>query len=127
MSVQRRKSCHTAPSSVFELLFLFTASRSVFCRQGTDSEKGGFPLSHNFYVRTHLNFKGVNKIETVYERSSVNLKVEPRSTFTFYAWPFIHYFYVIYARNFSVRTHVKFSPVNDIEVMYERPRVERES
>ena len=92
-------TCYTAPSSVFELLFLFTASRSVFCRQGTDSEKGGFPLSHNFYVRTHLNFKGVNKIETVYERSSVNLKVEPRSTFTFYAWPFIHYLYVIYARS----------------------------
>ena len=29
----------------------------------------------------------------MYKRSRVNVKVEPRSTFTFYAWPFIHYFY----------------------------------
>ena len=57
--------CYTAPSSVFELLLL--PACPCFCRQGTDSDKGGFPLSHNFYVRTHLNFKGVNKIETMYE------------------------------------------------------------
>ena len=25
---------------------------------------GGFPLSRNFYVRTDVNFMGVNKIET---------------------------------------------------------------
>ena len=31
-----------------------------------------------FYVRTR-----VNKTETMYERSRVNVKVEPRSTFTF--------------------------------------------
>ena len=58
-------------------------------------------------MRTHLNFTGLNKIETVYERSSVKVKVEPRSTFTFYAWPFIHYFYVIYALKFYVRSHGK--------------------
>ena len=34
-------------------------------------------------MRTHLNFKGVNKIETMYERSRVSVKVEQGSTFTF--------------------------------------------
>ena len=46
------------------------------------SNKGGFPLSHNFYLRTHVNFTRVNKIEIMYERSRVNVKVEPE-TFTF--------------------------------------------
>ena len=45
----------------------------------------------------------------MYERSRVNVKVEPRSTFTFYAWPFIHYLYVIYARKFYVRSHGKIT------------------
>ena len=46
----------------------------------------------------------------MYERSRVNVKVEPRSTFTFYARPFIHYLYVIYARKFYVRSHGKITP-----------------
>ena len=33
--------------------------------------KGGFPLSRNFYARSHLNFPLVNKIEAMYERSHV--------------------------------------------------------
>ena len=45
--------------------------------------KGGFPLSRNFYVHTHVNFTRVNKTETMYGRSRVNVKVEPPSTFTF--------------------------------------------
>ena len=45
--------------------------------------KGGFPLSRNFYVRSHVNFMRLNIIETMYRRSRVNVKVEPRSTFTF--------------------------------------------
>ena len=44
--------------------------------------KGGFPLSRNFSVRTHVNFTRVNKMETMYGRSRVYVKVEPRSTFT---------------------------------------------
>ena len=40
--------------------------------------KGGFPLSRDFYVRTR-----VNKIQTMYERSRVSVKVEQGSTFTF--------------------------------------------
>ena len=34
-------------------------------------------------MRSHVNFTRVNKIETRYGRSRVNVKVEPRSTFTF--------------------------------------------
>ena len=39
---------------------------------------GGFPLSRNFHVRTH-----VNKKERIHGKSRVNVKVESRSTFTF--------------------------------------------
>ena len=45
----------------------------------------------------------------MYERTRVNVKVEPRSTFRFYAKPFIHYLYVIYARKFYVRSHGKIT------------------
>ena len=38
--------------------------------------------SRNFYVSTHVNFTRVNKVETMYGRSRVNVRVEPRSTFT---------------------------------------------
>ena len=34
-------------------------------------------------MRTHVNFTRVNKIETMHVRLLVNVKVEPRSTFTF--------------------------------------------
>ena len=44
---------------------------------------GGFPLSRNFYVSRHVNFTRVNKIEAMYRRSCINVKVEPRSPFTF--------------------------------------------
>ena len=38
--------------------------------------KGRFPLAHNFYLRTPVNFTRVNKVETMYGRSRVNAKVE---------------------------------------------------
>ena len=34
-------------------------------------------------MRSHVNFPRVNKIETMYGSPRVNVKVEPRSTFTF--------------------------------------------
>ena len=40
-------------------------------------------LSLNFYTRTHVNFTRVNKIEAMYGRSSVSVKVERGLTFTF--------------------------------------------
>ena len=43
--------------------------------------KDGFPLSRNFYVRTCVKFTFANEIEAMFERSHVNVKFEPRSTF----------------------------------------------
>ena len=40
-------------------------------------------LSRNFYTRTNVNFTRVNKIEAMYGRSSVSVKVERGLTFTF--------------------------------------------
>ena len=37
-------------------------------------------LQYSFYVRTCVKFKFANKIEAMYERSHVSMKVEPRST-----------------------------------------------
>ena len=37
-------------------------------------------MSRNFYVRTCVKFRLVNKIEAMHERSLVSVKVEPRST-----------------------------------------------
>ena len=45
--------------------------------------KGGFPLSRNCYVRTHVHFTPVNEIETMYGSSGVSVNVEQGSTFTF--------------------------------------------
>ena len=45
--------------------------------------EGGFPLSRNFHVRMHVNFTRVNKVEAMYGRSSVKVKVEPLSNFSF--------------------------------------------
>ena len=44
-----------------------------------NDSKGGFPLSRNFHVRTHVSFTRVNKIKAIYGKSGVNVKVEPRS------------------------------------------------
>ena len=40
-------------------------------------------LSSNFYTRTNVNFTRVNKIEVMYGRSRVSVKVEGGLTFTF--------------------------------------------
>ena len=40
-------------------------------------------LSLNFYTRTHVNFTRVKKIEAMYGRSRVRVKVERGLTFTF--------------------------------------------
>ena len=44
--------------------------------------KGGFPLSRHFVVRTHVSFTRVDKLKTLYGRSRVYIKLEPRLTFT---------------------------------------------
>ena len=62
-----------------------TTSHKVTPIQHTESfpDEGGFPLSRSFSVRTHVNFTRVSKIEAKYGRSRVNIRDEPRSTFTF--------------------------------------------
>ena len=45
--------------------------------------KGEFPLSHNFYALSHVKFTCVNKLEAMYERPRVNVKVERGLVFTF--------------------------------------------
>ena len=37
--------------------------------------KVGFPLWRNFYVRKHVNLKGVNEIEAMKEESRVEVKL----------------------------------------------------
>ena len=44
---------------------------------------GRFPLSHNVYVCTHIKFTHLNKIEAMYGRLCINVKVEPCSTFRY--------------------------------------------
>ena len=58
---------------------------------------GGFPQSRNFYVSTHVNFTRVNKIEAMYRRSRVNIKVGPRSTCV-YARPYIYIASILFTR-----------------------------
>ena len=57
---------------------LLFPSFSVVC----STAKGLFPLSRNFSMRTHVDFTRANKIEAMYEMPQVDVKVEPRSTFT---------------------------------------------
>ena len=47
------------------------------------SLEGGFPLSRNFFMGTHVKCTRANEIEAKYERPRVNVKVERGSTFTF--------------------------------------------
>ena len=42
-----------------------------------------FPMWRNFSVRRHVKLTRVNKIEAMYERPRVNVKVERGSTFAF--------------------------------------------
>ena len=51
--------------------------------RGYKASKGGFPLSRNFRVRTQVNFTRVNKIEVMYDRTRVNVKVERGPAFGF--------------------------------------------
>ena len=40
-------------------------------------------MSRNFYVRTHVDFTRLNKIEAMFGREREHVKVELRSTLTF--------------------------------------------
>ena len=104
-----------------------------FTRVNFTSRTGGFPLSSDFNVRTHVNFTGVEKIEAMCGRPSIKVKVERSLTFT--CMRDLSYIVSIFfftrvkftrqwksmSRNSSVRTHLKCTCVTEIEAMYERP------
>ena len=64
----------------------------------------GFSLFRKFYVRTH-----VNEIDAINGRSRANVKVEPRSTFTF-------------TRNLSYIASISFTHVNFTYLLTEKLR-----
>ena len=64
-----------------------------------NKRNGGFPLSRNLYVCTHLKFMRANKRNNVW---SVTRK---RKSWT------VHYFYFICGRKFQTRKHVKNATV----------------
>ena len=75
---------------------------------GYKASKGGFPLSRNFHVRTHVNFTRVKKIEVMYDKTHVNVKVERGSTFAFTRdLPYIAF--ISFTRKIYVRKHVKIT------------------
>ena len=63
-------------------------------------------------MRTHVNFTRLNYIETMSGRSRVNVKVEPRSTFTF-------------ARGLSYIASISFTRVNLTSVSTQKVRDNR--
>ena len=63
---------------LFRLRMVTRASKSSKANENENCQprgnwglKGGFPLSRNFYMRTHVNFAYVNKIETISGPSEV--------------------------------------------------------
>ena len=83
-------------------------------------------------MRTHVNITRINKIEAMYGRSRVNFKVELRSTCTFvgsfsYIAPMLFTGLKFTSRTYSRENYavveVDFHCVNEIEAMYESPRV----
>ena len=75
------------------------------------SLEGGFLLSRNFSMGTHVKCTRVNEIEAKCERPRVNVKVERGSTITFTRDLPIHCFCFIYASNFTcVLTTVEIYP-----------------
>ena len=83
-------------------------------------------------MRTHVNITRINKIEAMYGRSRVNFKVELRSTCTFVGSFSYIAFMLFTGIKFTSRTYsrenyavveVDFHCVNEIEAMYESPRV----
>ena len=83
-------------------------------------------------MRTHVNITRINKIEAMYGRSRVNFKVELRSTCTFVGsflyiasmlFTCIKFTSRTYSRENYAVVEVDFHCVNEIEAMYESPRV----
>ena len=71
--------------------------------------KDRFPLSRIFHISTHVNFTRVNKIEAMYGRSRVNVKVERGQLLhlrvTFHTLP------LFYSRAYNLRAYLRESYV----------------
>ena len=76
-------------------------------------------LSRNFYTRTHVNFTHVNKVEAIYGRSRVSVKVDRGSTFTFTRG-------LSYIASISFM-RVKFTCIRTERLRYSAEREERRS
>ena len=83
-------------------------------------------------MRTHVNITRINKIEAMYGRSRVNFKVELRSTCTFVGsfsyiasmlFTGLKFTSPTYSRENYAVVEVDFHCVNEIEAMYDSPRV----
>ena len=68
---------------------------------------GWFPLSRSFYVLTCVTFAFAFKIEAMYERSHVNVKVEPHSISRLHSQHFICCLYFITWLTINVCSRVK--------------------
>ena len=62
--------------------------------------------SRNFHVRTHVNFTRLNKIEAMYGKSGVNVKVEPCSTSRLSSALFILPLFYLHDKNLGALTCV---------------------
>ena len=68
--------------------------------------KVGFHSRVILTCRTCVNFTHVNKIEAMYERLRIDVKVERGFNFGVYAQPFIHCLYFIYIRKNYARVEI---------------------
>ena len=62
----------------FQPVLFFTVTAQL---RRKNLSQGWFPLPRNFYARMCIKFKFTNKLEAMYVRSHVSVKVEPRFTF----------------------------------------------
>ena len=61
----------------FQPVLFFTVTAQL---RRKNLSQGWFPLPRNFYARVCIKFTFTNKIEAMYVRSHVSVKVEPRTT-----------------------------------------------
>lgn len=78
-----------------------------------------FPVKVDFHCHinftcTHVKFTCTDKIEAMYARPFVNVKVEQDSTFTFTLTPILYYLYFIYVHKtymiIAIHLHTNFLP-----------------
>ena len=98
-------------------------SRGAGIWNQSKQSKGWLPLSRNFYSRTCVKFTFANKIEAMYERSQLCVKVESRSTsrsiWTLYILPLFYLrdhesFLALTCAAKNASVEINFNTVNEI-------------